>query len=70
MGELNIEKVSEDKFVKPEDGYQAGYYGYTPDDTDADSDTVAKQGPLAEERYKGKSAPKPASKAAPKGDVK
>lgn len=51
MGELNIEKVPEDKFVKPADGYAVGYYGYTPDDTDADSDTVAAQGPIAEAAY-------------------
>lgn len=57
MGELNIEKVPEDKFVKPADGYTAGYYGYTPDDTDADSDTVAAQGPIAEAAYSAAAAP-------------
>ena len=67
MGEMNIELVPEDKFVKPADGYAAGYYGYCPDDTDADSDTVAKQGPLAEEYYASR---KSAPKAAPKGASK
>lgn len=64
MGEMNIEKVPADKFVAPADGYAAGYYGYCPDDTDADSDTVAVQGPLAEEYYASrKPAPaKPASR--------
>lgn len=64
MGEMNIEKVPDDKFVKPEDGYKLGYYGYTPDDTDADSDTVAVQGPLAEAHY---ASAKPAAKPAPRG---
>lgn len=60
MGELNIEKVPEDKFVKPADGYVSGYYGYTPDDTDADSDTVAVQGPIADAAYAA--TPEPAVK--------
>jgi hypothetical protein len=58
MGEMNIEKVPADKFVAPADGYRLGYYGYCPDDSDADSDTVAVQAPLAEEQYKGKGTPK------------
>jgi len=67
MGEMNIEKVDADKFVKPADGYEHGYYGYCPDDTDADSDTVAVQGPLAEEYYSSRKADKPAAKPAPRG---
>lgn len=34
MGELDIEKVGDDKFVPPHAGGSAGYWGYTPDDTD------------------------------------
>lgn len=67
MGELNIEKVPDDKFVRPEDGYATGYYGYTPDDDDADTHTVAEQGPLAEEFYKKSDSaakPKPAPQKA------
>lgn len=63
MRELDIEKIEEKDWIKPEDGYQHGYYGYTPDETDADSDTVAVQGPLNDEMYKSKDKPEDAVKS-------
>jgi hypothetical protein len=63
MGELNIEKVDEAKFVPPDKGLEVGYYGYTPDDTDNAEYTVAGQvGATAKVTDTPKSASKGASK--------
>lgn len=69
MGELNIEKVDESKFVPAHRAVEVGYYGYTPDDTDDYEYTVAAQGPIAEAAAKGQDV-KPAAKPASKGASK
>jgi hypothetical protein len=38
---VDIETVSEDKFVKPSDGHDHGYWGFVPDETPNEDYTVA-----------------------------
>ena len=48
MREIDIDKIDGDHVIPPHEGLTHGYHGYTPDDDDADTHTVAVQGPLAE----------------------